>query len=106
MFTSPERGVYEENRELTLRKIELEADNRLLKARLDAQQEVIDRMREWLEFTNGPMDTFVVKRKIEPPIQLPYGKEIYEFCVAEPYMPHEQPHPSLEVMSRSKITYE
>lgn len=106
MFTNPAKAVYEDNKELTLRNIELSADNRMLNARLKAQQEVIDRLKEWLEFTNGPMDYIVVKRKIEPPIQLPYGREIHEFCVQEPFMPHEQPHPSLEVMYRTKITYE
>lgn len=106
MFTNPERGVYEENKDLTLRNIELSADNRMLNERLKAQREIIERMKEWLEFTNGQMDMVVVKRKIEPPIELPYGKQIHEFCVAEPYMPNEQPLPHLEIMSRSRISYE
>ena len=105
MFTNPAKAVYDDNQALQLRNIELSADNRMLKERLEAQQEVIERMKEWLEFTNGPMDYLIIKRKIEPPIELPFGKRIYEFCMSEPYMPNEQPHSNLEVMSRTKITY-
>lgn len=106
MFTNPERGVYEENRELKIKNIELSADNEMMKHRIKAQQEVIDRLTEWLELFNGPMESVVIQRKLEKPVQLPFGREIYEFQMVEPYMRDERPNPNVTEINRLKITYE
>lgn len=106
MFTNPERGVYEENRELKIKNIELSADNEMMKHRIKAQQEVIDRLTEWLELFNGPMESAVIQRKLEKPVQLPFGREIYEFQMVEPYMRDERPNPNVTEINRLKITYE
>jgi len=106
MFTNPERGVYEENRELKIKNIELSADNEMMKHRIRAQQEVIDRLKEWLELFAGPMDMVIIQRKLERPVQLPYGREIYEFHMVEPYMKDEKPGPNVLEMGRSRVTYE
>lgn len=106
MFTNPERGVYEENRELKIKNIELSADNEMMKHRIKAQQEIIDRLTEWLELFNGPMESVVIQRKLEKPVQLPFGREIYEFQMVEPYMRDERPSPNVTEIKRLKITYE
>lgn len=106
MFTNPERGVYEENRELKIKNIELSADNEMMKHRIKAQQEVIERLKEWLELFNGPMETAIIQRKLEKPIQLPFGREIYEFQMTEPYMMYERPSPNVTEIKRLKVTYE
>lgn len=101
MFTEVERI-----RSLSLENAELSASNQLMKCRIDAQQEVIDRLKEWIELTNGPMDTVIIKRKLNPPIQHIRGREIYEFCMVEPYMRDEQPSPNVEVLGRTTTKYE
>ena len=52
------------------------------------------------------MDIVIIQRKLERPVQLPYGREIYEFHMVEPYMKDEKPGPNVLEMGRSRVTYE
>lgn len=106
MFTNPAKEVYDENCELKFKNLELSADNEMMNHRIRAQQEVIERLQSWLEMFSGPMDYVVVKRTFDKPVRFPYGRDVYEFHMCEPYMKDESPNSNVKEVGRTRITYE